>query len=433
MEETKTFTVTPGGDIAQAPQTSVELIKGVFDTALANRATIDEKKSKISGAIKATRAKIKEIKTQAEDEYLNKLIVKSNNTVGEIEALRKAYTGKVNAWLKQEIGPENELKLEIAPLVEMRNAYAKKLTQENAKRQAEIDKEKNRKIYEAEIKSKMKISVETGVIDRVVAFEKSIEVYFMANLTATNKATFKAKLEGFKPTLKEENFLTLFYVDYDIDKMSPDEFDALVKRAKTYWIYETINKEYQTACLEILKVWIDKIDSRVRELEVLAKGGQEADRAAKIIAEREADRKNQVAADAEIKKSQAQAKANDAAQGEILTAEFTAQAQGQNLVDPAGVRNSTYFTIDNPEDTVEVGRIIASIIMHTIPNKSKEDRIKMILKHDKDGKPLKDADGDPVYTDGVAYWLNLAAGMGYNLGAKGLTMRTKTRAINKKK
>jgi hypothetical protein len=433
MEETNLFTVTPGGEIAQAPKTSVEIIRGVMDTAIKNRALIDDKKAKISAAITQTRAKIKEIKTPAEDEFINKLIVKANNAVSEMESLRKAYTGTVNAWLKAEIAPENELKLEIAPLVEMRNARAKALTQENAKRQAEIDKEKNRKIYEAEVKSAMKFSFESGVIDKVVAFEKSVEDYFMKNLTAANKAGFKAKLEGFKPNLKEDFFISLFQVDYDVLRMSPDEFDALVVRAKTYFIYENFNKEYQTACKEILQKWIDKIDSRVRELEVLAQGGKEAERASKIIAEREADRLNQIKADAELKKAKAQASANDQAQGEILSAEFKAQAQGQTLVEPANVRNSTYFTIDNPEDTVEVGRIIASIIMHTIPNKSKEDRIKMVLQHDKDGRPKKDEDGDPVYTPGVQFWLDMAASMGYNLGAKGLTMRTKTRAINKKK
>lgn len=254
MEDTKTFSMTTGKEVAQAPPlTSVALIKNVMEVAIKNRELIDIKKGAASNVIKAVRAKIKTIETDAQDKYFNDLIVISSNTVQEMERLRKEYTGKVNAWLKEEIAPENELKVEIGELVNMRNVRARRLKEAADKRAEEIQKKKDRELYVIQVKKEMQIQVETGLVDKIIALEKSIEEYFIKNLTALNGAKMKQALEGMRPGLKEDFFLSLLQVDFDSNLMSQSEFDDLVKRAKTYWIFEDINKRYQENAAEVIK------------------------------------------------------------------------------------------------------------------------------------------------------------------------------------
>jgi len=116
-----------------------------------------------------------------------------------------------------------------------------------------------------------------------------------------------------------------------------------------------------------------------------------------------------------------------------MSAQFKAQAQEQRVAQPNGTREGKYFVLDNPYDTLQVAKIISSIIIHMIPNKSAEERIKMIVAHDEKGKPKVDKDGDPVYTTQVAFWLNKAADFGYKPDVPGLTQKTKISTVAKAK
>jgi hypothetical protein len=401
--------------------------------AIKNRELIDGKKAKLSETIRQVKAKVKVIETEAQDKYFNDLIVISNNTISEMEKLRKQYTSQVNDWLKHEIAPENELKLEVGELVGMRNARAKKLKDAADLENKKIQAEKDKKLYEAEVKGAMKLSFEKGLIERLVAFEKSIDDYFVKNLTIENAAKMEAAFKGMKPKLTEEFFLGLFHVDFDIKRMSQDEYDALVKRAKGYWIYEDINAKYVTEATAIVQKWIEKIPQRVKELQVIAAGGAQAERVKKIVEEREANERAETKRAAEAQVNQVARKVNEEVQGDQMSAEFKAQAQEQSIEQPGGTRNTKFFVLDNPGDTLQISKVIGSIIVHTIPSKSAEDRIKMILQHGADGKPKVDKDGDPIYTTGVQFWLDMALTIGYKPDITGLTQKTKVSTVAKKK
>jgi len=413
--------------------TSVSIIRSVMEIAVTNRVAIDEKKAKASAVIKAVRDKLKVIDTVAQDQYVENLIVISRNTAGEMEKLRKEYTAKVNAWLKDEIAPENELKAEIQALVDMRNARAKQIADKAAQESARIQAEKDKSTYEIEVKRALKASVEKGLYDRIVALDNSLADWFVKNIRPETAAGMEKSLKGMSPKLKEDIYLSWFMVDTDSARMSIEEYNALVARAKAHYTYETINEKYVGEAKPIIQKWVEKIPSRVKELELIAKGGDQGERVKKIAEEREANERQEAAKAVEDKLTASVQKINEEAQGEQMSAEFKAQAQEQKVEQPTGTREQKFFVLDAPGNTLQVSKIVGSIIIHMIPHKSAEDKIKMILKHDKNGKPALDKDGDPVYTDGVQFWLDQVAGLGYDPKIEGLTLKRKISTVAKTK
>lgn len=429
--------ITPKIDDLTTPATGVEVIKSVMTTALENRAIIDEKKAKVSGLIAQIKKAVPEIKDEAQDTYVNNAIVKFNAVVADMEKLRKAYTGQVRKWLEGEIAPENALKLEIGSLVAMRDARAKAIKETADKESARIQEEKNKALYESEVKGLLQVNLERGLAAKVLAFEKLLDDYFMQNLKVDNAEAFKKAIEGIKPSLKESAWLDLIGCNYDIKRMTPEEYNALVKRARGYWTHEKIGEKYIAEAVAIRNKWIDKIPSRVKELQIIAQGGDQAARVAKIVQEREeADRQERAQA-AAAALAATETKINEQTQGEQISAEFKAQAQEQRLEQPSGTRNKAVYLIDNPADMLRVGKIIGAIVAHAIPNMTPEAKFKSVIAHDKDGKAKFDKDGDPVYTDGVAFWLDLAAEIssksGYDLKIEGLRKKVKVSTVAKAK
>lgn len=419
---------TNGTDLS-TPITSVEVIKDVMSIAIKNRELIDVKKRKSSAIIATVKAKIKVIVDDKQDKYINDLIVICNDNISEMESLRKAYTKRVNDWLKDEIAPENALKVEVASLVAMRNDRARRITAENEKKNAAINAEKIKQLAEAEVKGMMKESFETGLIKKIQAFETSIESYFMQNLKESNGPAVEKAFRGLKPSLKEDFYLSLFDVGYDVNKMTQDHYDDLIKRAKGYWTYEAINTKYVEEANAIVAKWIEKIPQRIKELGLIASGDE---RVKKIVEERDANLKAESAKEVEQKIAQIKTTVANEVQGEQMSASFQAQAQEQNLTPAAGTRNKRIFLIENPGDTLTLSKIIGSIIIHTIPNLSAAQKIKMVIEHDKDGKMNLDKDGDPIYTPGVKYWLDTAATLSYKPEIKGLKEKIKVTTIAKK-
>jgi hypothetical protein len=432
MEETKVITLD--GQPAQEA-TSVTIIKRVMETAIVNRKIIDEKKLKASATIEAILKKITLIKIgdTKTDEYVEKAIVAINNVLVDMEKLRKEYTATVRNWLTEEITPENELKLQLQKLRDLRNDLAKRTREEHDKRQKEIDAQKNKELYEHEVKKDMRFNFDKGIIDKVVAFDKSIADHFK-NLTVANAAKMKSQFEALEPKLKEDVFQSWFTVAYDSTKMTAQEYDALVVRAKTFWKYDEINAKYVNEAKGILKKYIDSIPQRVKELSLMAAGGPEGERVKKIVSEREAAESKEFAQGVQTKINQAATAANEEARGATMSTEFKAQAGSQKKTNStASTREDVFFVLDNPLDTLQVSTVIGSIIIHTIAHKTAEQKAKMIVLHDADGKPKKDADGNPMYTPGVQFWLDIAATFGHTPDIKGLTKRFKVRAINKAK
>jgi hypothetical protein len=421
------------GPITELPGTAVGEIASVFEVAKTNRALIDEKKAKLDATIDLVNKKIPEIKDVGQDEYIEKLVVIGRDGINQCEAWRKEFTGRVHEWLKDQIAPENALKLKVQTLVDKRNVWANALKAKADEANAKIQKQKDRDTHVIEVKGRMRLSIEKAMVEKVVNFEATIENAFK-QITVANADKVAAQLKGLKPNLKEEFFLPLFHVDYDAERMTPDEFDDLVKRAKTYWVYETLNEKYKAETTAIITKWLEKIPQKVKELKTIAAGGEQGERVKKIVQERDAAEAKDSATAAAQQLKQIEASINDETQGEIITTEFKAQGETQKIVLPTGSREEVYFTVDNPNDFGAFAKILSSIVAHCIVNKSAEDRAKLIIQHDKDGNPKKDEHGQIVYTPGVQFWLDAAVSMDYSAkNIKGITRRTRLKTVAKKK
>lgn len=406
------------GDINQqtpeltAPATSVEVIKSVLKTAVDNRTVIDQKKAAASAVIAKIKAAIPVIKDEKQDEYLAQAIVKLNASLTDMEKLRKAYTGRVRDWLNGEIAPENALREEIASLVKMRDDRAKQMLAKANEENEKIRKQRDREIYEAEIKGKLKLNLENGIAGLLVKFEQSIDDYFMKSLRADNGPKVKSALEGMRPSIKESTWLGLIGCEYDVNRMSVEEYNALLKRARAHdkWTYEGVSAQYEREAKAILASWIEKIPQRVKELEIIAAGGDQGARVAKIVEEREAAHRKERQETAEAKASSTQMAINQEVQGEQLSSEFKAQAQEQRVEKPSGTRTTKMVLLQEPLDLVKVSKAIATIILHMIPDSrmTTEQKRKMIFAHDKSGNQILDDDGNPTYTKRVEGWLTYA-------------------------
>jgi hypothetical protein len=417
------------------PATSVEIFKSLAETVITNRQAIDKKKATISDTIRLVNARIPSIETPEHDAYVNNLVVIGKKSLLEIQTLRKDYTLKIDAWKAGEMAPEKELEAEIQTLVDKRNARAKRLSDKAAEETQRIQAEKDKALYEAEVKGLMKLNLERGLIEKVQAFEKGIDDYFMKNVKIDNGPAIEKALKGIVTKLKEETYQALIGCTYDAKRMSETDYTALRNRALAYeqWSYPSINKKYSDEAAAILTKWIEKIPQRVKELQAIAAGGDQGARVAAIVEERDALVRADAAKEVELKKAAVTTAVNQEVQGEQMSATFKAQVQEQAVAKPDGTRTGKYFVLDNPYDTLQVAKIISSIVIHMIPNKSAEDRIKMIVAHDDKGKPKVDKDGDPVYTPQVAFWLNKAVDFGYKPDVPGLTQKTKISTVAKAK
>jgi hypothetical protein len=390
------------------PSTALDKILSLSEIVKTNRPVIDDKVTRMKAALSAVKA-VGDPKT---DQYANDLLVKVAKGVTDIETLRKAYTGPINDWLKDQIIGENEVKAELDRVRGLRNAYAKKQADERKKEQDEIDKKKRFTEAEAVVKSRMKMSLETGITKKIADLEAYLADVFN-KATLENVAAIKPMLEKIKFGLKEDYYTGLLDVTYSDTVLTEDDFKALKKRALDYWKFEDKNKVYVEAANETRAAWIAKLPARKKELEEIAKGGEKA---AKI----KADAEHRATQEAELRKREQEEQAKKIAlQGQsiaqegTINAEFNAQVAAQSIAAPAsGTRTKKLYLIDATieGEVTKVVKVLASLMLNVLtePNPKLEGKM-TIWKRDKSGQVIFREDGVPEYIEGVQYWLDEAA------------------------
>jgi hypothetical protein len=390
------------------PSTALDKILSLSEIVKTNRPVIDDKVTRMKAALSAVKA-VGDPKT---DQYANDLLVKVAKGVTDIETLRKAYTGPINDWLKDQIIGENEVKAELDRVRGLRNAYAKKQADERKKEQDEIDKKKRFTEAEAVVKSRMKMSLETGITKKIADLEAYLADVFN-KATLENVGAIKPMLEKIKFGLKEDYYTGLLDVTYSDTVLTEDDFKALKKRALDYWKFEDKNKVYVEAANETRAAWIAKLPARKKELEEIAKGGEKA---AKI----KADAEHRATQEAELRKREQEEQAKKIAlQGQsiaqegTINAEFNAQVAAQSIAAPAsGTRTKKLYLIDATieGEVTKVVKVLASLMLNVLtePNPKLEGKM-TIWKRDKSGQVIFREDGVPEYIEGVQYWLDEAA------------------------
>jgi hypothetical protein len=391
--------------------TRLEIFKSVFainrervDRALAVSKTIQLK----DGA---------EILDDAQDIFANDFLTKARITlegsdkkkgVKEERLESTKVLDEAKAWA---MGPEKELIAEMERVKRLRDIRANKKAAEAAEQQKEIEMQKAYEIYRSEVKSRMQKSYMEGVEKKLSDLQTAISNMFAA--ATLEKFTLEKSL-NIKPSLKESYFDDLLTVPFDQSIMTVEQFDELKAKAKEYFSFEKVNAVYIDLANKIIAEWKEKIPFKRVELEKIAKGGAEAEKAKQKAQSDQAQLETKQKSEAAQRQADIDKAANDLASGGALEAEFKAQVQTQSIDEPAG-RTITKYRIDPKieADPMQLSTFIGKLILHVTMETEEGKRTFSIFKKTKTGETKVNADGQPEYIDGIQEWLDLMAKIKY--------------------
>jgi hypothetical protein len=398
-----------------------EVLKLVSDSFVSNFPTIVDKTSRMAAALTA----LKDIKDDKADEWAEKALVKGRNITAEVDLLRKDITKPLDNLKSALMAPEKLLEKELERVRSLRNAYANDKNKAAVEAQAKIDKELIYKTHESEVKQEMKANIQFGIAKKVTDLEKTISGLFakMSLDPAAGGAYYKniAKALDFKPVLKPEFVNSLIEAPYNSKIMTKEQYEGIVERARSFplWSYENLNAEYMQQALRVAATWRDQLMPRVRELEKIAAGGPEAEKVKARLDETIAAQAETVRQNEKVSLDKIEEEKQSAIQEETLSAEFSAQIQSQNIEEVGGRKKRTYRIDPAVErDFLKVSNIIGKMALNILT----EETRKSIFKLDASGFPKRDDKGDPIYIDGVSFWLKELASLPYNPKIEGLVM-----------
>jgi hypothetical protein len=402
------------GKIQELPGNQLAVIKPALENLLTSMPVIIEKVSRAKAAGSAIKV-IEDDDTEG-DKNAENFLVKARVTLAQITEMRLGATRQVNEAIKACMVPEKELQAEMDRVKSLRDARASRLVQKEKDKQARIDRDKNIKLEEIRIKNAMKEAVEIGIAKRLTDFESAISTMFF-NATLENVDQLEKSLTGIKPSLKEDYFKGLLDIPYNKTLVCEEAFNDLKNRAAEYfWNEKQCNEVYIKTALELAKTWKVKIPSRKKELEKIAAGDEKAKERETINKQHEEQsRKDREAARVEEIKKEAE----ETKQEESLTVEFKAQVESQAIELVSGTRTKTVFRIDPSyeRDMMKLSTLIAKAIINVMT----EPNFPGIFQRDKQKNVKRDPKtGDPIYCDGVSFWLEELAKLPYKPRIDGL-------------
>lgn len=367
---------------------------------------------------------------EATDKYANELLVKAGVAETDIVKMRMAISKPMDNFKKEIMIFEKELQEEIGRIREMRNARANAIAAKAKAAEDEINKKKKYLQYEAEIKSKMKVSLESGIADRVFELDNAL-AKLVDCLTIQTRSAIEKQIAGFKPSLKKEYFESLLDVEYDAAQMTAEQFADVKARALTYWKHDEMNAAYCKECGAVVDKWRKAIPGKILELKQIASGGPAAEALAKNAAAIATQNAEERKAAHESGKQKISVEAEAEKQTEVLNTEFDAQVKLSGVEQQEGGRKKVTYRIDPKieKDFIQVAAMLGKIALHMLAEKDS----KGIFVRDKQGHYKRDDRGQTIYVDGVSYWLNELASLQYTPDIPGLIKTEEVITIAKSK
>lgn len=407
----------------------VEHFKKVF---AANRESVNR-------ALLVTK-KITEIPAEDEtaDTYANNLLVKCNATLDKVKGDRLSATKILDDAKAWAMGPEKDLIAEMERIKKLRNDRANIIAEDKRRAEAAIEAEKQYKIYEGNIKSEMKASLEYGLAKRISDLEAFIaDLFNKVDLKTLTK--LEQTLSTTKPGLKEEFYNSVLSVPYDQNVMSDKQFGDLVARAKSFdaWKFENVNSAYQKTANDVLQKWKDKLPQKKKELEKIAQGGEAAEKLKQQAVDRAKSEEAQRKAQEEARSKEIETKKNEESQQSALTAEFDSQIKTQQVaeqLDQDGTRKTKVYRIDPSVEInfVKLSALIGKLALNMLTDEDFKSK-GGIFKKDKSGAVKKNDKGEPEYVDGIQFWLDKISALKYTPQIEGLVSSEKISTVAKAK
>lgn len=384
--------------------TSIQKFESISEIVRTNKPIIKDSLDKAIAVAKT----ILKVETEQDDEMANNFLAKGNVTITKCTALRKEYTGILDAWKKGEMELEKDLTAEMDRIRALRNARATRLADENNKKRAEIEKQKSKDKEIARIKAEMVAAVDLGVATRINQGEQAIAKMF-AEMTLENYEATVKKLD-FKPQLKEELFRGFIAVDYDQNIIPYEEFKAIVDAAYKHFDYDRSNKAYVAAVLKVVTTWKAKLPAKRAELEAIAKAnGEQAERLRKEAQEKANKAAQDLRESMEVKEDAIKKKAQGLQSEAVLNAEFEGQIALQQIQDQTGTRGVISFRLANEDKIMSTPVKLVEVMGRIMINVLADPEFKGIFKRQTGGFPKRDEKGNAVYIDAIQEWLDLLA------------------------
>lgn len=326
------------------------------------------------------------------------------------------------AWAMQ---PEKELLAEMERIKRLRDERATFLFEEERKEQQEIARQKAYEMYRNKVKAEMNARYMLKVKEKLDQLYTAISGMFAAaTLENVEKLTTQLNI---KPGLKPEAFRAMLDVPYDQHIMSTDQYEELVNKAYAYFDFEKVNASYMEMANKIITDWRGKIDEKRMELQRIAKGGADAERAKQQAEANKAQAAADKAAEDQRALQEIQNKALATQQEEDLKTEFESQVREQSIEGTNGKKVKVFRFAPSVESDPHafakaMGTIMLNVLMNTETGMTASAGMGAIFKKDK-----LDENGRRVYIDAVQHWLDKFSGVAYanNTTVAGVVMEEK--------
>jgi hypothetical protein len=368
-----------------------------------NVALMEDKTTKALAALSG----IKTVNSKEEDEKAAHILSRVRPTFTAIQEMRKQITDPMDQIkstlmeFEKKISTAKGSKSDYTRVKLLRDAYANQVAANARAEQERIQREKDIKTEEANIKSKLVESIELGVFDLIKDGEIQL-TKFVAGMTLEN---FDAKMAmlNYTPKIKPEAYEAMMQVQYNKDLISVQAYSELLERLEEKFGYDHVNSVYSKTAIEALaKFKHDIIPARKEELTKRSEASQGVQ---KIKANQEAamldDRIKEIEKAHEAEKEAVIERVEDQAAEEKINAEFDTQVELQEIEIQKGIRKNISYSIDESISPSEQVNLLAKVITHIMV----DPKFKGIIKRDKQGFPVKDSEGNTKYVDGVNYWL----------------------------
>jgi len=243
------------------------------------------------------------------DERCNKYLVNCRTAKNDIEVQRKPITAFFDNIRKQFTETEGKLdpkKLDSIPakIQSYRDAYVKKLRDEEAKKQAEAQAKLDKENEIIDIKNSLETQLSEYVQNHILERKQKLQNSFN-NITIEN---FEEKSKALKSLILkyDKEHYDSFSINYFLRYNSKEELSAIINNFFETKDFNLISAVVVGDLQKFKAELIEKLPSLKTSLEEIAKAGkEEAERLAAEKAKREADAEAKIKADAEAEKERA--------------------------------------------------------------------------------------------------------------------------------
>lgn len=352
---------------------------------------------------------IKTVNSDEEDEIASHLLGRVRPTFEAVQKMRKEITDPMDSIKSQLMEFEKKISTakgsgsEYARVKQLRDAYANKKAAEAREEQNRIQRQKDIKIEEANIKSQLVKSIELGVFDLIKEGEVGL-TKFVAGMTLENFDEQLGKL-NYKPKLKPDAYSKLMQVTYNKELISVDAYNAILKGLGENFQYDNVNAAYSEQAILVLERFKNEvIPLRKVELKERAKSSEVEQKIKAEQDQKDLDAKlEEVEQSYESEKKDVAEKADDAAAEVMIDAEFEAQVSTQTIEEQKGIRKNIVYSIN--EDIINKPAAVIDVLIKVMTNVMVDAKFKGVIKRDNQKFPILGSDGKIQFVDGVAFWL----------------------------